>query len=281
MNDFNTPSRVMDIMISSAKEKAAMPILKMIILGFMAGVFIALGGSAANMASHSAAHAGAAKLISGAIFPVGLMLIVICGGELFTGNCLMITGVADKQVKWYHMLKNLVLVYASNFIGASLTALSVCFIGQFDASDGALGAYTINIAVNKVNIGFAEAMISGVFCNVLVCGAVLMSAAAKNIVGKVFGIFFPIFAFVICGFEHCIANMYYIPAGLAAVRNENYMAKASEIYGITAEQLSALTISGFLGSLLPVTIGNILGGAVLTGIMYYLAHKSSMLNDNR
>lgn len=280
MGDFNNPSKVMELMVLNAKDKATMPVLKMIILGFMAGIFIGLGGCAANMASHSAADAGAAKLISGAIFPVGLMLIVICGGELFTGNCLMITGVIDKKIKPLGMLKNLVVVYLSNLLGTVFTAFCVCCIGQLDASGGALGAYTIKLALGKVELGFGEALLSGVFCNILVCAAVLMGAAAKNIVGKIFGIFFPIFTFVICGFEHCIANMYYIPAAMFAASNESYTAKAAELYGITSAQLEALSLGGFLGNLLPVTLGNIIGGAVFIGATYYLAHKSHLLNDN-
>ncbi len=268
MNNFNSPSEIIGNMISAAKTKAEMPLAKMIILGFIAGMFIAMGGCAANVASHAVADAGVAKLISGAIFPVGLMLIVIIGGELFTGNCLMITGVLDKQVKWYNMLKNLLVVYFSNLVGGLFVAVSACYMGQFDMSGGLLGAYTIKIAAAKVGLGFGEAFVSGIFCNILVCAAVLMAAGARDIGGKILGIFFPIFAFVISGFEHCVANMYYIPAGMAAV-NSGYAQKAAEVYGVSAD---GLTVGAFIGNLVPVTLGNIVGGALFMGVLYYFAH---------
>lgn len=269
MNNFNTPAEIIGNMISSAKVKSEMPVVKMLILGFIAGMFIAMGGCAANVASHAVSDAGLAKLISGAIFPVGLMLIVIIGGELFTGNCLMITGVLDNQVKWYNMLKNLLIVYFSNLLGGLFVAFCACYMGQFDMSGGLLGAYTIKIAVAKVGLGFGEAFVSGIFCNILVCAAVLMAAGARDIGGKILGIFFPIFAFVISGFEHCVANMYYIPAGMFAAMNSGYVEKAAETYGITAD---SLTVGTFLGNLIPVTLGNIVGGALFMGTLYYLAH---------
>lgn len=272
MNNFNSPAEIIGSMISAAKTKTSMPIFKMIILGFIAGMFIALGGCAANVASHAVSDAGVAKLISGAIFPVGLMMIVIIGGELFTGNCLMITGIMDKQIKWYNGCKNLLIVYFSNMLGGLFVALCAFYMGQFDMSGGLLGAYTIKIAVAKVNMGFGEALISGIFCNILVCAAVLMAAGARDIGGKILGIFFPIFAFVISGFEHCVANMYYIPAGIAAATNGAYLDKAADAYGIFSESIASLNIGAFFGNLLPVTIGNIIGGAVFMGVLYYLAH---------
>lgn len=269
MNNFNTPAEIIGNMISSAKVKSEMPVLKMIILGFIAGMFIAMGGCAANVASHAVSDAGIAKLISGAIFPVGLMMIVIIGGELFTGNCLMITGVLDGQVKWYKMIKNLLVVYFSNFLGGLFVAFCACYMGQFDMSGGLLGAYTIKIAVAKTGLGFGEAFVSGIFCNILVCAAVLMAAGARDISGKIFGIFFPIFAFVISGFEHCVANMYYIPAGIFAAMNNGYEQKAMEMYGVSTD---GLTIGALFGNLLPVTLGNIVGGTLIVGVLYYLAH---------
>jgi len=272
MNNFNSPAEIIGSMISASKTKASMPLFKMIILGFIAGMFIALGGCAANVASHAVSDAGIAKLISGAIFPVGLMMIIVIGGELFTGNCLMITGIMDKQIKWYNACKNLLVVYFSNMLGGVFVALCAFCMGQFDMSGGLLGAYTIKIAVAKVNMGFGEALISGIFCNILVCAAVLMAAGARDIGGKLLGIFFPIFAFVISGFEHCVANMYYIPAGIAAATNGAYLDKAADVYGIFSESTASLGIGAFFGNLLPVTIGNIIGGAVFMGVLYYLAH---------
>ncbi len=272
MNNFNSPAEIIINMITAAKAKASMPLPKMIILGFIAGMFIALGGCAANVAAHAVSDAGVAKLISGAIFPVGLMMIVVIGGELFTGNCLMITGIMHGEVKWYNAVKNLLVVYFSNMLGGVFVALCAFYMGQFDMSGGLLGAYTIKIAVAKINLGFGEALVSGIFCNILVCAAVLMAAGARDIGGKILGIFFPIFAFVISGFEHCVANMYYIPAGIAAASNSEYLAKAADAYGIFAESAANLGIGAFFSNLLPVTIGNIIGGAVFMGVLYYIAH---------
>ena len=146
--------------------------------------------------------------------------------------------------------------------------------GQYGYTSNALGAYTIKVALDKCNGSFTSLLISGILCNVLVCVAVLMSMAAKDATGKVFGFLFPIFAFVIGGYEHCVANMYYIPAGMQAAGLEVYAAKAMELYGITAEQLATINLSNFfVGNLLPVTLGNMIGGMVFISIPLYVLHK--------
>lgn len=274
MNDhMNTPAEVIETNINAGVVKANLPLGKMILLGIMAGAFIAIGGSSSNVAVHSIADVGLARTLAGCIFPVGLMMIVLIGGELFTGNCLMIMGVLDKKFKAVKMLRNLVVVYLSNLVGALIVDALVFYSGQYDYTSGALGAYTIKVALSKSTMSFDKAFMSGVMCNILVCAAILTAAAAKDIPGKLFAIFFPIWAFVVAGYEHCVANMYYIPAGIFAASNPNYVAKAEELYGITAKQCASVSVGGLLHNLIPVTLGNIVGGAVCLGCLCFLIYR--------
>ncbi len=167
------------------------------------------------------------------------------------------------------------MVYLSNLIGSVVTASLIYGSGQFDNSAGGLGAYTIKVAMGKTGLDFGNAFVSGIMCNILVCVAVLMASSAKDIIGKIFACFFPIMVFVISGFEHCVANMYYIPAGIMAASNSKYVDKACELYGYTAQQISdQLTIGNFFGkNLLPVTLGNIIGGGVIVGLGLYVINK--------
>lgn len=271
-NSFYTPSEVIKSNIKSAVAKANLPLAKMILLGMMAGAFIAFGGAASSVAAHGVADVGLARSIAGAIFPVGLMLVVFTGSELFTGNSLMIMAVIDKKITLFKMIRNLVVVYFANFIGALIIDVLVFLSGQFDFSGGGLGAYTIKVALAKTSIAPVTAVISGILCNILVCLAIVLAGTAKDSIGRIFGIFFPIAAFVVCGFEHCVANMFYIPAGMLAATNTAYVQKAHELYGITAQQCSSLTHFAGTESLLFVTIGNIIGGVLFVGVVLYMAH---------
>lgn len=271
-NSFYTPSEVIKSNIKSAVAKANLPLAKMILLGLMAGAFIAFGGAASSVAAHGVADVGLARSIAGAIFPVGLMLVVFTGSELFTGNSLMIMAVIDKKITLLKMIRNLVVVYFANFIGALIIDVLVFLSGQFDFSDGGLGAYTIKVALAKTSIAPVTAVISGILCNILVCLAIVLAGTAKDSIGRIFGIFFPIAAFVVCGFEHCVANMFYIPAGMLAATNTAYVQKAHELYGITAQQCSSLTHFAGTESLLFVTIGNMIGGVLFVGVVLYMAH---------
>lgn len=272
-NIFNTPSEIVNGNLEAAVNKTKLPILKLIILGIMAGAFIAFGGSSSNVAVHAIKNAGLAKFAAGSIFPVGLMLIVFIGGELFTGDCMMINGVVAKRFSVLQLLKVLVMVWITNLIGALIVVFLIYNCGQYDMSAGGLGAYTIKVASGKLNLSFGQCVASGIMCNILVCLAVLMAGSAKDIAGKIWAIFFPILAFVVGGYEHCVANMYYIPAGLVCAKNEVYAAKAMELYGFTQAQLDGMTVSNmFLNNLLPVTIGNILGGMVFVALPLYFIH---------
>ncbi|MGI5947235.1 MAG: formate/nitrite transporter family protein [Lachnospiraceae bacterium] len=272
-NHFNTPAETIELNMKACENKTVLPLGKMILLGIMAGAFIALGGAASSTAAHAIENVGLARTMAGVIFPVGLMLIVFLGGELFTGNCLIIMDVFAKRTTWKRLLYNLVVVYFSNLMGALIIDTLLVFSGNLNYSGGLLGAYTIKTAVGKLAVTPVQAVTSGILCNLLVCLAVLMATCAKDIVGKVWAIFFPICAFVIGGFEHCVANMFYIPAGMMAAANPGYAAMAQEVYGITAEQLADLTVAGSLQNFIPVTIGNILGGMIFAGLPLYLIYK--------
>ena len=259
--------------MKGAEGKAALSVSKMVLLGILAGAFIALGGAASSTAAHGIADVGLARAVCGMIFPVGLMMVILLGGELFTGNCLMIMAVLDGRVSWGRLLRNLAVVYLSNLAGALLTALLLTLSGNQKYSGGLLGAYTIKTALGKAGISPVQGITSGILCNFLVCAAILMAAAAREIAGKIWAVFFPIAAFVIGGFEHCVANMFYIPAGMFAAMNPSYAAKAQEAYGITAEQLRTLNGWNGLVSLLFVTAGNVIGGMALVGVPMFLAYR--------
>ncbi|MDD3362821.1 MAG: formate/nitrite transporter family protein [Hespellia sp.] len=272
-NQFNTPIEVINISLNSCENKTKLPLGKMVLLGIMAGMFIAFGAATSSTAAHAITNVGLARLVAGVIFPIGLMLIVFLGGELFTGNCLIILDVLDKRVTWLSLFRDLVIVYFTNLIGSLLIVFLIYYSGNLTYSDGLLGAYTIKTAVCKIALSPVQTITSGILCNILVCLAILMAASAKDIAGKVWAIFFPICAFVVGGFEHCVANMYYIPAGILAAMNPAYVAKAQEAYGLTNAQIESLNVISSLHSFIPVTIGNMIGGMLIVGVPLYLIYK--------
>lgn len=277
----NNPKEIIEANMKGAVTKATLPLGRMIVLGIMAGMFIALGGAISNTAVHDIANVGLARTLAGVIFPVGLLMIILVGGELFTGNCLMIMATMNKQIKVSALLRNLVVVYFSNLLGSLIIDVLIFYSGNLDYTGGALGAYTIKVALGKVNIAPGKAIVSGILCNFLVCMAILMATSAKDVIGKIFATWFPIFAFVIGGFEHIVANMFYIPTGILAASNPDYVAKAQELYGITSEQLSALDLSGLIHNFIPVTIGSVLGGMVFIGCTLYFIHYGSEKKERK
>lgn len=274
-NHFLCPSEIIELNMNANETKTTLPLGKIFLLGIMAGMFIAFGAATSSTAAHSIENIGVSRALAGVIFPVGLMLIVFLGGELFTGNCLIILNVFSGRTSLFQMLRNLLVVYMSNFIGALLIDILIVFSGNFNYSDGLLGAYTIKVAVGKISLTPIQGFTSGILCNILVCLAVLMSLSAKDIIGKIWAIFFPIFAFVVGGFEHCVANMFYIPAGIFASFNPNYVQIAQETYGITSKQLENLSFLGSFHNFLPVTLGNIFGGMFFISIPLFLIYKKT------
>ena len=269
MGGLLTPEDVARSMVETSKKKANLGMLQMWILGILAGVYIGFGAHLCTMVSHDLSQYlgyGFTKFIAGSVFTVGLMLVIIGGAELFTGNCLIFTAVATGDVQIKDMLKNWLIVYIANFVGAMLLVLIVYYSGLWKVNNYGAGLSALNTATAKVNISFVEAFCRGIGCNWLVCLAVWLAAAGKDSISKIFGIYFPIMAFVASGFEHSIANMFFIPIGIFLKNNP-------EIIDRTFGCVSNLTWDGFiLNNLVPVTLGNIVGGALFVGGAYYLVY---------
>jgi formate transporter len=238
-------------------------------LAVLAGAFIAMGAMFATTvtAGGGALPFGVSRLLGGVAFSVGLILVVVAGAELFTGNNLIVMAWAGRKVSTRRLLRNWVLVYAGNFAGALATA-GILFIGkQYTFGKGAVGEQALSIATAKTSLGFVQALALGALCNALVCLAVWLSYSARSVADKVLAIVPPIAAFVAAGFEHSVANMYFIPMGLL-VRSDAAFSAGHPVQGI-----EHLTWGRFLfANLLPVTIGNVIGGAVMVGAIYWFIY---------
>lgn len=241
-------------------HKVKLSAWKMIILGIFAGCFIGFAGVAATTAAATVDNASVGRLLSACVFPAGMAMVLVAGSELFTGNNLIIISVLQKIVKPLEMLKNWLFVFIGNFIGASFVAFMVVYGHTPDLFGGNLAVKMVASAKLRVDQTFTEAFIRGVLCNILVCIAVWAAFAAKKVSGKLLMSFWPVMIFVLCGFEHSIADIYFCVAGLLA---------AAE-YGIQADGLTF--VSFLLKNLLPVTLGNILGGAGIVGAGYWLVY---------
>ncbi len=271
-----TPAEIAQATVDSGVKKTSLTIIKMVLLGLLAGAFIAFASEGSNYAAYNLwadpNTYGLGKTLAGAIFGTGLMLVIIAGAELFTGNNLIFMSVLSKKAKLSGMLKNWLFVYIGNFIGSVLIAFLIVKSGQLNASGNLLAATTIKIASYKVGLTFSQGFILGILCNWLVCLAVWMATGAKTIIGKIFAIFFPIWLFITSGFEHSVANMYYIPAGIMAKANPAY-AQAAIDAGLTQKSLDALNWGTFFThNLIAVTLGNIAGGAVFVGMIYWFLY---------
>jgi formate/nitrite transporter len=247
-------------------RKAEAPALTLIALSIMAGAFIAFGAvfSTTVSAGSSALPYGVSRLLAGFVFCLGLILVVVGGAELFTGNNMIIMAWASKKVTTKALLRNWGIVYIGNFIGSFGTALLVFLSRQYTYGGGAVGETALKIAVSKAGLGFWQALVLGILCNTLVCLAVWMTYSARSVVDKIVAAVFPVTAFVAAGFEHSIANMYFIPYGMLIKLFDPAFVAAKAI------DVSGLTVSAFLlNNLIPVTIGNIIGGAVLVAAVYW------------
>jgi formate/nitrite transporter len=249
-------------------KKAECAALKLFLLGIAAGIIIGFGGVAANTVSHALGNPSAARIVPALFFAFCLGMIMLTGSELFTGNCMIAVSVAARKATFAGMLRNWLYVYAGNLTGGLVLACGIAASGHLDYNDGALALHTIKVAASKCAIPFLQAVLLGIFCNMLVCAGVLCSLTAKDAFGRIAGAYLPVAFFVIGGFEHSIANMYYIPAGLFARGVEVYARMA----GDAGLALGALSWGNFFTrNLLPVTIGNIIGGAG-TGLLFWFCH---------
>jgi formate/nitrite transporter len=270
MSNFNSPKEIAENVLAVGKAKTTLNFWTVFVLAILAGVYIAFGAQLATMVTHDAARyfgVGFAKFLGGSVFSVGLMLVVIGGAELFTGNNLIMTGVVKGVVSLKDMIKNWIIVYAGNFVGSLLIVILMFWTGLWAVNTFRVGASALSIANAKVNLTFMQAFSRAILCNMLVCLAVWMALAGKDIVSKIFAIYFPIMAFVAAGFEHSIANMYFIPMGIMLKTQSAVVTVA----GLT-DKISNLTWMGLVNNLIPVTLGNIVGGALFVGAVYAFAY---------
>lgn len=270
-----TPVQTVEAAVNAGKVKGERSASSLVILGILAGAFIAFVAYASTMASYNLLGNpdtfGIGRCLLGTVFSIGLMMVVITGAELFTGNTLMVLAVAEKKITVGQMLRNWVIVYLANLVGSVVIVVLVAQTGLLGSSGGALGEMTVKIALGKVNLSFMAAFCSGILCNWLVCMAVWMAFAADSLGGKVAAIFGPIWLFTTSGFEHSVANMYYIPAGILAKAQYGGAFSDSELVWLN-------WVTFFDSNLLPVTLGNIVGGAICVGMAYWFANYRKKKN---
>jgi formate transporter len=255
-------------------RKATMDLASMFVLAVLAGAFIALGAMFATTVVAGAGGSlpyGVTRLLAGLVFTLGLILTIVGGAELFTGNNLIVMAWASGKVSTALLVRNWVVVYLGNFVGAFATAALVYGSGQFTFGGGAVGAAALATAQTKVGLGFGQAVALGILCNALVCLAVWLTYSARTTTDRILAIVPPIAAFVAAGFEHSVANMYFIPSGLLIQVGAPPEFWAS--IGQTPASYSALTWDAFLlRNLLPVTLGNLIGGTLLVGAVYWFVY---------
>lgn len=252
--DAYAPPKVAHLVETLGVRKAQLPFTQLLTLGVLAGAFVAFGGMLYTLAiTDSTFGFGATRLIGGAAFSLGLVLVVVGGAELFTGNNLLVMAWASRKISLTGLLRNWSLVYVANFAGALATAVMLYLSGTLSLSDNAVANTAMAIAAAKVELPFLEAFVRGILCNTLVCLAIWLCMACRHVSGKVLCIVFPITAFVALGFEHSVANMYLIPVGMLATNG-------------------AIELQPLMQNLLPVTLGNVIGGGILVALVYWTAY---------
>lgn len=260
-----SPKEIAEAACNAGVAKSQLKITKMFVLAILAGVYIGFGGYLATTVTQDLSKylgVGFSQFMGGAVFSVGLMLVVIGGAELFTGNNLIVVACLNKKVRLNGLLRNWITVYLGNFLGSILLAIIIFMTGLYTMGGSSVGIKAITTANTKVNIDFVSALARGIVCNWLVCLAVWLAMASDDVIGKIFACFFPIMAFVASGFEHSVANMFFIPLGL-------FLKQVPQVVAIAGLDLNNLTWTGFIvNNLLPVTIGNIIGGAFFVGTLY-------------
>lgn len=288
---FKTPLDICKAASAAGCTKCSIWVDKLFILGFLAGAYIAFGALLSEIVAGgmlSGGKIGDAALVlppgllkfaAGAVFPVGLMLVVIGGSELFTGNCMFLPlGILNKEGSWKGLAINWIVVYVGNFIGALFVAYFLAYqSGLFGTAPFAVWA-TANVANAKAGLAFWPAFLRGIGCNWLVCLAVWLALSADDVIGKIFSCWFPIMAFVTMGFEHSVANMFFIPLGIFIANDPTIVAKA----GLTTAQIGNLVgtqgwINFLWGNLVPVTLGNIVGGAIFVSLLYWWVYMRTPL----
>ncbi len=278
---FPSLSATRDAIADAMRAKADLPAGRVWLLAMLGGAYIALAGFASTVASCNLLAApetyGLGRCVAGLLFPVGLIMVVVGGGELFTGNCLMPDAVHRGLVTRGELLRNWLLVYAGNFAGALVVSGMLHVSGSFSSGGGTVAAAVIRTASAKAGLGCLEAFTLGIFCNWLVCLAIWLAARAENAAQKAFVLFFPVWIFVASGYEHSVANMYYLSAGLLAAADPVALAASGLPRGVEA----ALAFPALAGNLFFVTLGNVAGGAIFVSGAYALACGASRREQDR
>lgn len=265
MNLF-TPAEMAANYSNAGAGKAKLPFGKMIVLAILAGALIGFPSTVTNMASYALENNSTIRTISGLLFAFGLGMVIMTGAELFTGNTLITISVLDHKATLTGMLRNWVVVYIGNFIGSMLIAFICAKFGWLSAGSNGLAAYTMKVAVGKMTMPFQNALMMGVLCNMLVTLGVLMSLAGKDGISRFMGAWAPVMFFVLCGFNHSIADMTYCMMGLFAKSNAAYCEAATAL-GV---DLTKLTWGNYFGgNMLPVTLGNIIGGVLIAFVFWF------------
>ncbi len=267
-NDAYIPAEMAQRAEASAIRKANRSFLDSFFLAVQAGSFIAFGAAFFTLVVHdSALGVGLTRLIGGMAFSLGLVFVIIAGADLFTGDTLMVMACLSRKITCRQMLRSWAFVLFGNLAGSLVIVLLISLSGHWVANGGAVGTAALSIANAKVNMTFVQALSSGMLCNILVCLAIWLCFSCRSVTDKILSIVFPITAFVALGLEHSIANMYFIPAGLVLKHDPDLVAR------LEGADLSNLTVSGFVfDNLLPVAIGNMVGGAIFIGAVYWILY---------
>lgn len=266
--DAFSPKEIAEKVEAVGVTKARLPALPTLMLGVLAGGFIGLGALYfALVVSDTQLSFAAARVLGGTVFSLGLILVVVAGAELFTGNNLLVMAWADGKITTSEMMRNWVLVYVANAAGAIGLAVVVYLSNHAGMNQGAVGLAYLKIAAAKTALPFWEAFFKGVLCNLLVCLAVWLALAGRSVTDKVLAIVFPISAFVAAGFEHCVANMYLIPLGVLLKDSVTIPANLN---------VASLNWGGFAGNLVPVTLGNVIGGSVMVALVYFTIYRRGL-----
>lgn len=271
------PPEIAEKAAEEGAKNADLPVANMVVLGFLAGTYIALGGLFATTVGAGADGVlpyGFTQFLSGLVFTVGLALVLVGGSQLFTGNTMTLAVAwAQRRVTALRVLRAWAIVYAANLVGSLVIAGLVFLGGQYTMGEGVVGEAALSSAEGKVQLSFVEAVALGILANFLVCLAVWLSYSARTTADKILALLLPIWAFVAAGLEHSVANMYLIPIGLIIKDGAPDSFWAS--IGSDPSAYPDLTWGGFLGNLLPVTIGNIIGGSILVGVAYWYVYLRS------
>lgn len=276
MSGYLSPEQIKEYVVETGIKKAGNALNKNFWLSFMGGLFIALAAIGSLIATCTISNYSLASLVAGVVFSTGLMLVVIAGGDLFTGNVLIILSVFQKKTTWRKMTWNLGITFLGNLCGAFLVVLLIHYSGILTNANGLLIGTLMSKAIHKIEYSFCQAFSLGILCNLLVCLAVWMMYSAKDTGGKVLACLFPITLFILSGYEHIVANMYYIPAGILASMDKDLLG----LSGVSQEAAIHLSVTGAIHNFIPVTLGNLIGGLLIGGVYTRIYHNQPLEASN-